>query len=481
MLGNALGLKGPRLRRDGMDPETVIGRYSLYYQVASGGMATVYLGRMAGAAGFGKTVAVKRMHPHLAQDELVQAMFRDEAHIAARIRHPNVVPILDVVQSGKELLLVMEYVQGESLSYLMRSARSPMPPAVVVATAYGVLQGLHAAHEATDDQGRPLMLVHRDVSPQNVMLGQDGVPRVLDFGIAKAVGRLQTTRDGHVKGKASYMAPEQLRGGEVDRRADVYATGIILWELLTGARLFAGDSPESTMTQVLEKEVPPPSNLARGIPPELDDVVLRALSRDWNRRYATAREMAIALERTVTPATVREVGEWVEAVAGPSLVTRARHVADVESRSIPRATLPTVDEVAVASEGHPSSRSRAPSPWLVAGISILLAIGASVTVLIRASRSAAVAPLGVAPPIERSAHAEPPPEPPVASGAVPFLPMPSASSASVPSTPAVSTGSIRPQARVTRAVKPASQPSNNCNPPFTIDERKIKIPKPDCI
>jgi serine/threonine-protein kinase len=463
-----------------MEPETIIGRYSLYYPIASGGMATVYLGRMSGAAGFGKTVAVKRMHPHLARDDDFRTMFVDEAHIAARIRHPNVVPILDVVRSGEDLLLVMDYVEGESLSCLARSASTPMPPAIVVAVACGVLQGLHAAHEATDDQGRPLMLVHRDVSPQNIMVGQDGVPRVLDFGIAKAAGRLQTTRDGQVKGKASYMSPEQLRGEEIDRRVDVYAMGIVLWELLTGAPLFRGDTPESSMTQVLEKVVPPPSDLATGIPPELDDVVLRALSRDRSRRYATARKMAIVLERTVTPATAREVGEWVEAVAAPSLVTRARRVADIESRSS------GADEVTEAgippsSEVRAHSRTNARSPRVIAGAIILLAIGTTAAVLFRASRSAAVAPLDVAPRIEPNEHAEPPPEPPVPNRALPLLPMPSASSGSASSAPAAAIGSVRTDARVIKPVKPVLRPSNTCTPPFTLDERKIRIPKPGCI
>ena len=191
----------------------LVDRYAIYDAIASGGMATVHLGRLIGTAGFLRTVAIKRLHSQFAHDADFTAMFLDEARLASRIQHPNVVSTLDVVMNDNELLLVMEYVRGESLSRLIRRARDrgvPLPPRVVVAIMSGALHGLHAAHEAVDEKGALLGLVHRDMSPQNVLVGTDGVARVLDFGVAKAAGRVHTTRDGDIKGKVLYMPPEQL-------------------------------------------------------------------------------------------------------------------------------------------------------------------------------------------------------------------------------------------------------------------------------
>src|SRR5215472_12533797 len=210
----------------------VIGRYALYDELAAGGMATVHFGRLLGHAGFSRTVAIKKLYPQYAKDPEFVSMFLDEARLAARVRHPNVVTTLDVVSTAGELLLVLEYVHGESLSRLLRAtaeAGALVPWRIAAAIVSGVLHGLHAAHEAKSERGEPLDLVHRDVSPQNVTVGVDGVARVLDFGIAKAVGRLTHTRGGLVKGKYSYMAPEQVQG-IVTRRSDVFSAAILLWE-----------------------------------------------------------------------------------------------------------------------------------------------------------------------------------------------------------------------------------------------------------
>ncbi|HEY6462542.1 MAG TPA: serine/threonine-protein kinase, partial [Polyangiaceae bacterium] len=224
----------------------VVGRYAVFDEIAVGGMATVHVGRLLGPAGFSRTVAMKHLHKQFAGDPEFVAMFLDEARIAARIRHPNVVSTLDVVTLDGELYLVMDYVAGESVAHLLRGLRRRdafVPPRIAVTIACDMLAGLHAAHEATDDHGQPLGIVHRDVSPQNVLVGTDGSARVVDFGVAKAAGRMQTTREGQVKGKAAYMAQEQLRGGAVDRRTDVYSAAVVLWETLTGERLFKSDTP----------------------------------------------------------------------------------------------------------------------------------------------------------------------------------------------------------------------------------------------
>src|SRR5262245_49932653 len=238
----------------------VIGRYALHGEIASGGMATVYFGRLLGEAGFSRTVAIKCLHAQFAKDPDFTSMFLNEARLAARVRHPNVVPTLDVVSTDDELFLVMEFVQGESLSRLIRTMRgrnARIPPRIACAIVANALHGLHAAHEATTEQGEPLRIVHRDVSRQNILVGIDGVARVLDFGIAKATVNASNTRAGQLKGKIAYMAPEQIRG-DVDCRTDIYAASIVLWEALTGMRLFGGEHEANIHYRILNEDAPPP-------------------------------------------------------------------------------------------------------------------------------------------------------------------------------------------------------------------------------
>jgi serine/threonine-protein kinase len=310
-----------------------IGRYILYGEIASGGMATVHFGRLQGAAGFARSVAIKRLHPQYAKDPDFVAMFLDEARLAARISHPNVVPTLDVVAQEDELFLVMEYVRGVSLSRLARASKhrgERIPLRIVTSIVSGMLNGLHAAHEAKDETGEPLHIVHRDVSPQNVLVGTDGIARVLDFGVAKAVGRVQGTREGQLKGKLPYMAPEQITTGVVSRKTDIYAASVVLWEVLVGRRLFYGDNEANIMSLVLAGEVPPPSDLVPDLPQDFDRIVLRGTDRDPEERFATAREMASDVEAAVGLAPASEVGEWVEALAPDELRQRARLIEDVE-------------------------------------------------------------------------------------------------------------------------------------------------------
>jgi serine/threonine protein kinase len=317
-------------------PLRVLGRYALYEEIAAGGMATVHFGRLIGPVGFSRTVAIKRLHPQFAKDPEFVSMFLDEARLAARIRHPNVVPTLDVVAVEGELFLVMEYIEGESLARVIGAARHAglrLPIAHAVAILAGTLYGLHAAHEATNERGEPLELVHRDVSPQNILVGTDGVPRVLDFGVAKAAGRLQTTREGQLKGKIAYMAPEQLQGGKIDRRVDVFAAGVVLWEALTGVRLFRGDSDVEVFGKVMQGSVTPPSSLVHDVPPALDAIVMRALSRAPDDRFESARTMARALERSVTPVPASDVADFVAGIAAASLAARAEKVALIEESS----------------------------------------------------------------------------------------------------------------------------------------------------
>jgi len=313
----------------------IVGRYAIFDEIASGGMATVFLGRLMGAGGFARTIAIKRLHPQFAKDPEFVAMFLDEARLAARIRHPNVVPTLDVVASKGELFLVMEYVRGEVLSRLARAQKArnePVPVSIVVRVMSDALQGLHAAHEARDERGVSLQIVHRDVTPQNILVGADGVGRLLDFGVAKAAGRAHTTREGQIKGKLAYMAPEQLTGTGVSRQTDVYAASVVLWEMLAGERLFAGGSETDVIAKLLKRDIRPPSELAQGIPPALDAVVMRGLAHDPEERFPTARDLCAALGGCgLQEATGLAVGEWVEGLAEEALAERSARVAAIES------------------------------------------------------------------------------------------------------------------------------------------------------
>ncbi len=315
-------------------PTRVIGRYALYGELASGGMATVHLGRLMGPVGFARTVAIKRLHPQFAKDPEFVSMFLDEARLAARIQHPNVCATLDVVATQGELFLVMEYLQGETLSRLIRGARTraeSIPPNIIISIIAGSLYGLHAAHEAKTERGEPLNIVHRDISPQNILVNRDGVAKVLDFGVAKAAGRFHTTREGNVKGKLPYMSPEQLRGQPIDRQTDVYAAAVCMWEALTLRKLFKGENEGAVLEQVLFGAVDPPSTFNPDVTPALDALVMRGIERDKTKRFATAKEMAQALERTLHPALATDVGDWVELVAGETLLARAEKVAEIES------------------------------------------------------------------------------------------------------------------------------------------------------
>ncbi|HSO35529.1 MAG TPA: serine/threonine-protein kinase [Labilithrix sp.] len=313
-----------------------LGRYALYGEIAAGGMATVHLARLLGPVGFSRTVAIKRLHPHLAKDPDFVAMFLEEARLAARVRHPNVVATLDVVSDDGELFLVMEYVAGESLSRLVRKAREAgerVPPRYAVGIISGALEGLHSAHEAKSEKGQMLGLVHRDVSPQNIHVGTDGVPRLLDFGIAKATNRVQETRTDQIKGKVAYMSPEQLAKGAIDRRADVYSAAVVLWETLTGQRLFKADDVPSLVYAIINEEIVPPSTVVPDLPPGLDAVVMKGLERDADKRWSSAREMAAALEEVLAPAPAREIGHWMHSVAGEALDWRQDLVDRIESET----------------------------------------------------------------------------------------------------------------------------------------------------
>ncbi len=329
--------------REISSPLKQVGRYTIFQQIAAGGMATVHLARFGGPAGFSRVVAVKHLHAHLSADPQFRAMFIEEARLVSRIRHPNVVPTLDVVVNDAEVFLVMEYIPGESLAALRRAARQQqqdIPLAICSAILVGALQGLHAAHEARSENGQLLGIVHRDISPGNIMVGVDGVSLMLDFGVARAMQGREQTGPGMVKGKSAYMAPEQVRGEPLTRSADIFSAAIVLWELLTTRRLFDGANEHERMYKVLQgANLTPPSTVAARIPAGLDDVVMKGLRPDPAARYQTALEMAEAIEQKIPPASQRIVGEWVARIAAESLGRRAELLQQIEFSDI---SVPTI-------------------------------------------------------------------------------------------------------------------------------------------
>jgi eukaryotic-like serine/threonine-protein kinase len=306
-------------------------------------MAEILLGRLTGPSGFERAVVIKRILPHLASSPRFVSMFLDEARIAAQIRHPNVVQVYELGQEDDDLFLVMEYLEGEMTGAVVRRAIArgeklePWVGAHIVAEACA---GLHAAHELRAPDGRPLHLVHRDVSPQNVFLTYDGQIKVIDFGIAKARDRVTRTHTGQLKGKFEYMSPEQCEGLEVDRRADVFALGIVLYELTAQKRLFSRGSAMATMAAICRDPLPPPSASAPEYPPLLERIVLRALERDLDARYPTAAEM-----RKDLLAALRELAPDApeEAIARRMGAMFADRIADKREmlRSVRAGTAPT--------------------------------------------------------------------------------------------------------------------------------------------
>jgi serine/threonine-protein kinase len=362
-------------------------------------MATVHIGRLLGPVGFSRTVAIKKLHPQFAKEPQFVSMFLDEARLAARIRHPNVVSTLDVIALAGELFLVMDYVQGESVARLMVAARQAgeLPPLPITgAIIVGALEGLHAAHEATSEQGEPLGIVHRDVSPQNILVGTDGVPRILDFGVAKAAGRVQDTKEGQLKGKLSYMAPEQI-DGVTTRATDIYAASVVLWEMLTGRRLFLADNHLQTLTNVMAANPPAPSAFAPNVSPELDLFVLRGLRKDPAERFPTARAMSRALQKVIPIATTGDVGEWVERMVGANLSSRTQKVASIEGRTSD-VSLPS-ETTARESDGTAPAATQSilpvgvrDRPVLFVGLAAAIVLGIGTLVGVRLAAPAATPP-----------------------------------------------------------------------------------------
>jgi serine/threonine protein kinase len=276
------------------------GKYELLDRIEVGGFAEVHRARLRGYDGFERLVAIKRVLPHIADDRTFVEMFIEEAKLAVRLRHPNIAQILELGQTEGTYFIAMEYVHGKDLRAIWRRQREisrPLPIPIVVFILLKVCDALHYAHCATDDQGKPLNIIHRDVSPQNVLVSFSGEVKVIDFGLAKAAGRASRTQVGVVKGKLAYLAPEQARGKPLDRRTDVYASGICLWEMLTRERLFSRTSDVETVKAIQAGDVQRPRDVDPSIPKDLEKIVLKSLAKDPAKRFQSAQELADALEQ----------------------------------------------------------------------------------------------------------------------------------------------------------------------------------------
>jgi serine/threonine-protein kinase len=364
-------------------PKT-LGRYTLVHRLASGGMANLYLSRLVGTDGFVKVVAVKVIHDHLTEDDNFVKMFINEARLVSRINHPNVVHTLELGLVGRTHYIAMEYVNGESVnSLLKRTKPSLVLAARIVAEAAA---GLQAAHSLAATDGQPLHVVHRDVSPENILISYDGAVKVADFGVARARGNLQTTRAGQVKGKFAYMAPEQLDQNQpIDHRADIFALGIVLYELTTGKRLFKSETEAETAGKVLSGGITLPSQRVQDYPISLEMVVLRALERDVERRFQSALELQEALERFIMesgePVMQAQVGKLMSDVFKDrvshkkEMLRKCEQGGMLETQEIKVISSPYVDVSFSSMEGlrSPAQARRRPA-LLIGGAAALVGI-----------------------------------------------------------------------------------------------------------
>ena len=400
-----------------------VGRYELCFELASGGMASVYLARADGSSGFEKLVALKRIHRHLAKEREYVEMFLDEARIASRITHPNVCSVFDFGEAEGDYYIAMEYLLGEPLSRLCtkvaslpQERRSPLLPLRMARIVADACEGLHAAHELKDANGDLMHVVHRDVSTRNLFVTYGGGVQVVDFGIASARQRLHTTSTGEVKGTFPYMAPEQLAAAPIDRRVDIWALGVSLWELLTVRRLFRRDTAANTIHAVLYDEIEPPSAFRPTVSKELDAIVMKALERDPEHRWQTAREMGKALrkflasqEQIIGPP---ELSEWMaelfpQGEARKSQLMEIARISDATVPALPHAgeteMIESATRVGYLEQSLPTRSSLPLKLSLVA----LLAIGAVLAVI--GWRMSAPDPVDGSAPLSQSSAVEPEP------------------------------------------------------------------------
>jgi serine/threonine-protein kinase len=378
----------------GIAPPERVGRYRVGAELARGGMALVCLASLE--EGSDEVVALKLVHPHLIDDSDFVEMFLDEARISTRIRHPNVCRVTDYGEADDTLFLAMELLRGTPLTKLNRRVRQnpdvlkdPRWARVAASIMSDVCAGLHAAHELLDDTNTPLHVVHRDVSPHNVFVCWDGVSKILDFGVAASEHRLHMTRAGTVKGKFEYIAPEQVQSKKVDRRADVWAVGTVLWELLAGKALFRGPNHAQTIARVLAASVPP----IEGAPRELQEIIARAVRLDVNERIGTAGEIGEALDSWLGDVGKTEVATVIaELMPGAEQAEAMLIEQHMRPGHVPRAPIERASSISHVRVSRPS-----PIPFIV-GALLLVIVAVLAWTVVRYVRSAAdSAPSAIAP------------------------------------------------------------------------------------
>ncbi|WP_437532289.1 protein kinase [Sorangium sp. So ce726] len=344
---------------DQLGPGSTLGRYEILMPVAKGGMAAVWAARLQGTRGFRKIVAIKTMLPDVSDDPDFESMFLDEARVAARIRHPNVVEILDLGEEDDVLYIVMEWVDGETAGTLQKAAKrlGGIPQRIVLRIASQICAGLHNAHELRDDSGVLLDLVHRDISPANVLISTAGFVKIVDFGVAKSKGRLHVTRAGGiVKGKTPYLSPEQLGGLPIDRRSDIFSLGALLYVLTTGLHPFRAETELATIENITIKNPLPPRELNGAIHPELDRIILKALEKDPESRFSTCAEMQRAIDQVAStlgePTTDEDVAAFVRQAIGEIQAKRAQELRDAIAAVDAGAAVNSERRPAASLEGH---------------------------------------------------------------------------------------------------------------------------------
>ena len=361
----------------GLPAGTRMGRYELIRRLAIGGMAELYIARQSGIEGFEKIVVLKRVLPNLAADPQFVQMFLSEARIAATLDHPNIAQVTDIGEEGGEYFFAMEYVHGANLlQVLKRSGETRLPRSCALTIVVGVAAGLHYAHEQLGLDGRPLGLVHRDVSPSNVILSHNGAVKLTDFGIARAAARTSVTQQGQFKGKAGYMSPEQCQGGVIDRRSDIFTLGILLYEATTGARAFYAPNDFAILGRIARADYIPPRELDPEYPPQLEAVIAKAMAKDPDDRYETAEQMQLQLEDVAAACGWRlsavELARHMKSLFG----TPAHPHTDIGSMAAPIVPAARVEPTPVEPPEPLVVTTSSRTPWVIAGIATVAAAAA---------------------------------------------------------------------------------------------------------
>lgn len=469
--------------------------YRPFLELGEGGMAKVFLASAVGPGGFNKLVVLKVMRATDLADDTICQMFADEARLSARFNHPNLVQVQEVNLAAEPPYLVMEYLDGKPLSALRANTR--ITPGMRLVILSEVLNGLHHAHELCHFDGSPLGIVHRDVSPQNVFVTYDGAVKVLDFGIAKQIGAASRTQTGEIKGKLAYMAPEQLLGSGIDRRADVFAVGSMLWEAAAGRRMWHGLGEAAMMHRLATGEIPRPGAYA-AIDPELEEIIVKATAADPDQRFQTALELQAALDAYIERSAERSSLRAIGAALAESFHTERRRQAELVSNALKESLAPPPPPANPSdAEADPDER-RSRARLFMAGAVVLIALVGIAALRLRRSEperraivpsSRAVTPVasGTAPASLKSERTEPaPPErtpPPAASSATTTdnSKHPGKAPRSAPvRAAAVPAFAGTSAAEAPRAPQPEQTAADHCNPPFYF-VGGVKTYKPECL